>query len=69
MTLPKMVLIFGLAATLPALAADKDWSIYGGTSQGNRYSTLTQINKANVASLTQAWRFDITTASDHQPHP
>jgi len=69
MTLPKMVLIFGLAATLPALAADKDWSIYGGTSQGNRYSTLTQINKTNVAGLTQAWRFDMTAAGDPQTHP
>src|SRR6201995_4449147 len=69
----KKALIFGLkttlAATLPAMAADKDWAIYGGTSQGNRYSTLTQINKANVAGLTQAWRFDMAAAGDPQTHP
>ena len=69
MTLPKKALIFGLAATLPALAADKDWAIYGGTSEGNRYSTLTQITKANVAGLTQAWRFDMAEAGDPQTHP
>ena len=69
MTLLKKAMIFGLAMTLPAMAADKDWAIYGGTSQGNRYSTLTQINKANVAGLSQAWRFDMAAAGDPQTHP
>ena len=73
MTLLKKALIFGLiaplATTSPAMAADKDWAIYGGSSQGNRYSTLTQINKANVAGLTQAWRFDMAAAGDPQTHP
>ena len=69
MTLLKKALIFGLLTTLPAIAADKDWAIYGGTSQGNRYSTLTQINKANVAGLSPAWRFDMAAAGDPQTHP
>jgi quinoprotein glucose dehydrogenase len=69
MTLLKKALICGLMAALPALAADKDWSIYGGTSQGNRYSTLTQITKTNVGSLAQAWHFDMAAAGDPQTHP
>src|SRR3569833_2742880 len=69
MTLLKKALICGLMAALPALAADKDWSIYGGTSQGNRYSTLLQITKTNVGSLAQAWHFDMAAAGDPQTHP
>jgi quinoprotein glucose dehydrogenase len=61
--------ILGLAAASPGLAADKDWAIYGGTSQDNHYSTLTQITKANVVGLTQAWRFDMSAAGDPQTHP
>src|SRR3569833_4346326 len=69
MTLLKKALICGLMAALPALAADKDWSIYGGTSLGNRYSTLTQITKTNVGSLAQAWHFAMAAAGDPQTHP
>jgi quinoprotein glucose dehydrogenase len=38
--------------------AARDWSVYGGAAGGDRYSELTQIDRANVASLEQAWRFD-----------
>src|SRR5580704_433009 len=40
------------------LNADKtpqDWLTYGGDYQSHRFSSLTQINKANVANLTPAW--------------
>ena len=48
-------------------AADKDWSAYGGTSAGNRFSTLTQLNPENVADLKVAWTFhtgDIRSSAD-----
>ena len=37
--------------------ADKDWVAYGGTSAGDRYSTLDQITPQNVNQLQQAWVF------------
>ena len=63
------MLLLGLTLPLPALAAGADWSIYGGTADGNRYSTLTQITRANVGKLAQAWRFDMADAGDPQTHP
>ncbi len=32
-----------------------DWSSYGGGPDGNRYSSLTQINRSNVSQLQVAW--------------
>jgi quinoprotein glucose dehydrogenase len=37
---------------------DKDWPAYGGNSAGNRYSTLRQIDTANVGSLKIAWMYN-----------
>jgi glucose dehydrogenase len=36
--------------------AATDWPIYGGNSDDNHYSSLTQINKSNVSKLQVAWR-------------
>lgn len=35
-----------------------DWASYGGTTAGDRYSKLTQINTETVGDLKEAWRFD-----------
>ena len=35
-----------------------DWPVYGGQAAGDHYSSLTQINRSNVAKLAEAWRFD-----------
>jgi len=35
----------------------KDWAIYGG-AEGTHFSTLSEINTANVGRLAQAWRYD-----------
>jgi quinoprotein glucose dehydrogenase len=56
-------------ATTCALAAGSDWAIYGGTSDGNRHSSLTQITKANVGKLAQAWSFPMEASGDAQTHP
>ena len=48
------------AAALRSTGAEKvrhEWREYGG-HQGTRYSTLTQINRANVRKLQVAWRYD-----------
>jgi glucose dehydrogenase len=38
-------------------AATDAWPTYHGDYSGKRYSTLDQINKANVGTLTLAWAF------------
>src|SRR5262249_1783968 len=60
-----------LAVFTPSAAhgAGADWSIYGGGPEGNRYSTLTQIDKTNVARLQPAWTFRMDAAGDPQTHP
>lgn len=40
-----------------ALDAGADWTAYGGTNAGRRYSTLSQISTANVGRLEEAWTF------------
>jgi len=35
-----------------------DWPAYGGGPEQTRYSTLTQINRANIGRLQVAWQFD-----------
>ncbi len=46
-----------------------NWAIYGGTSDGNRYSGLTTITKANVGALKRAWTFGMSAGGDPQTHP
>ena len=66
--LPLFAAVFAAAATC-AFAAGKDWAIYGGTSDGNRYSSLTQITRANVGKLAQAWTHSMEAGGDPQTHP
>lgn len=60
----KRALLFGLVAVaLSGAVAQRpskraDWPVYGGNSAGQRFSTLTQIDRTNVSRLKQAWRLD-----------
>jgi quinoprotein glucose dehydrogenase len=36
----------------------RDWRVYGGSSDGTRYSALDQINRQNVTRLEPAWVYD-----------
>jgi quinoprotein glucose dehydrogenase len=45
-----------VASTLD-LVAGKEWTAYGGTQAGQRYSTLDQITPQNVDKLKVAWTF------------
>ena len=38
-------------------SAGSDWAAYGGTNQGQRFSTLNQINTTNVSTLVPAWEY------------
>lgn len=57
------------AASKPAAFAASDWPAYGGQNDGNRYSTLEQINRDNVAELTPAWQFDMDNPEAPQTQP
>ena len=45
-----------------ASAAGTDWPVSGHDAGGQRYSTLTQIDKSNVANLQIAWTHHLTPA-------
>jgi len=47
----------GAAAPAEASAA-ADWTAYGGTGYGDRFSALTQITPANVKNLKLVWEFE-----------
>jgi quinoprotein glucose dehydrogenase len=49
--------------------SNRDWPIYGGTTSNNRYSPLTQINRANVAKLHVAWSYDTGESGGLQTSP
>jgi quinoprotein glucose dehydrogenase len=50
--------LIGLKQSFDQQKEDEDWTVYGGNKAGNRYSTLSQINTANVARLQTAWQYD-----------
>ncbi len=65
--------LFSLSAALSAQdassTAQKDWPVYGGTSENNHYSTLDQINRTNVKQLKLAWSFDTQEPGGLQSSP
>jgi glucose dehydrogenase len=54
---------------LPLFANAQDWPVYGGDPGGTRYSTLKQINRANVATLKPAWTYHTGDVSDGTEFP
>src|SRR5712691_2987309 len=46
-------------AAIP-LIGQTDWPSYGHDAGGQRYSSLTQINAANVARLKLKWQYAVT---------
>ena len=45
------------------------WPAYGGGPSGDHYSALTQINRANVHELKQAWRYDTGEKGNLEVNP
>ncbi|MBV8817346.1 MAG: PQQ-binding-like beta-propeller repeat protein [Acidobacteriaceae bacterium] len=63
--------IICLVVALPGLGGDTEWPLNGGP-YNIRYSTLTQVNKANVKELQAAWTYDSHDAfkdSEMQSNP
>ena len=66
----------GLAASLLVLVTASavaqgagEWTMTGRTPDLQRYSPLTQINKANVKSLKAAWTFSTGVLNGHEGNP
>lgn len=73
-----LVAITGLAYSAasqdshPPVATDQhdtDWPAYNGSVDGDHYSSLSQINRANVAQLKIAWQFDTGEKGGLQTNP
>ena len=54
----KLFLLLPLLSAASPGADHTGWSTYGGGPDNTHYSALAQINRANVAQLQVAWRFD-----------
>ncbi|MGA3224252.1 MAG: PQQ-binding-like beta-propeller repeat protein [Acidobacteriaceae bacterium] len=46
-----------------------DWPVYGGQAEGDHYSSLTQIDRANVHLLKEAWTFDAAEEGGLETNP
>jgi alcohol dehydrogenase (cytochrome c) len=51
------------------VTSQKDWPTYHGDPSGNRYSTLTQIDKTNISRLAPKWIFPIPNAPQIENTP
>ena len=65
----------GLATSLMLVTASAvaqnpgEWTMSGRTPDLQRYSPLTQINKANVGRLKAAWTFSTGVLNGHEGNP
>jgi quinoprotein glucose dehydrogenase len=54
----------------PGVAGNQhDWPVYGGSAEGNHYSSLAQIHRGNVRRLQVAWSFDTGEVGGLQTSP
>ena len=66
---PTGALVLAILATISAARADSEWPVYGGGPAQDRYSTLAQITRANVARLRVAWTWDSGETGGLQTSP
>src|SRR6266567_5642531 len=64
-----IILSIAGSLNLCCLAQNVDWSAYNGGRDGDHYSKLTQINRANVHELAVAWTFDTGEKGSIQANP
>jgi quinoprotein glucose dehydrogenase len=55
--LPVTLIGVVLVSLVSSATPPGDWPIVSGDAGGSKYSALGQINRANVATLNEAWRF------------
>jgi len=54
----KICIVVSVLLVFSGCSENQDWKIYGGNKEGNRFSTLSQINVSNVKDLEVAWTYD-----------
>jgi quinoprotein glucose dehydrogenase len=69
MILVVMVCLAAMPAAQEASRAGANWFSYGGDPGGTRYSSLSQITKANVSQLKEVWRFETPDGGRLQTTP
>src|SRR6266852_3476103 len=74
MSLPlagSLVLSMGACQKLPttAVGAGADWTMYGGTSDEQRFSSLNQINEQNIGQLGLLWDRELGTTRGLEATP
>jgi len=52
-----------------AVTSQRDWPTYHGDAGGNRFTTLTQIDKSNVARLAPRWIFPMPNVGNVETTP
>ena len=55
--------------TVHAQSPASDWPVYNGHTDGDHYSALSQIDRANVTNLKVAWQFDTGETGGLQTNP
>ncbi len=77
-TVSMAAMLLGVLGASPALGQerqgagghrDRDWPAYNGGVDGDHYSTLTQIDRINVAQLRIAWEYDTGEKGGLQTNP
>jgi quinoprotein glucose dehydrogenase len=68
LVIPVLVVAASVTGAAPQSSRDGDWQSFAGDPGAQRFSSLTQITKRNVAELQQAWTFD-TGSRDLQATP
>jgi len=58
-----------LSGAICAAQGTEDWPVYNGRPEGDHYSKLAQINRANVQQLKSVWTFDTGEKGDIQTNP
>jgi quinoprotein glucose dehydrogenase len=62
-------LLLALSAPAQSAAPDISWSAYNGGLDGDHYSPLAQIKRANVAQLKVAWTYDTGEKGNLETNP
>ncbi len=62
-----LLLLAAAAAGCASQGPNTDWRVTGGDAGNTRYSTLDQINRANVAQLRVAWVYHTGDMPAHGP--
>jgi len=68
-TVPTLILLSSLLCVVCAAQSTVGWPAYNGGPEADHYSSLKQINRANVQQLKVAWSFDTGEKGGLQDNP